>query len=98
MKTKAFHLCFIRKGAFIFNLYLKMGAIEIRAKAYAAQHGLTGVRFHKKWHKFDVYTAIDANDLDNLVYFLVDDDQIRMATPAETDRFIQGHHVVNDMP
>ncbi len=75
-----------------------MGAIEIRAKAYAAEHGLEGVRFHKKWHKFDVYTAHSSDNLDQLIYFLVDDEQIRMATPSETERFIQGHHVINDMP
>ena len=75
-----------------------MGAIEMRAKAFADEQGLTHVRFHKKWHTFDVYTAFKQGDEDNLVYFLVDNDQIRMAPPADTDRFLQGHNVLINMP
>lgn len=75
-----------------------MGALEERARQFAAQHGLTQVRFHKKWHKFDVYTATRESDSEFPVYFLLDDDEIRMATPAESERFMQGHNVRNDMP
>ena len=75
-----------------------MGAIEMRAKAFAAEHGLKEVRFHKRWHKFDIYTAESASEDSKRVYFLVDDEGIRMATPSESERFDEGHHVESTMP
>ncbi len=75
-----------------------MGALELKAREFAEKHGLTHVRFHKKWHKYDVYTAMNVKEGNSEIYFLLDDDEIRMATPFESERFKEGHNVRNDLP
>ena len=34
-----------------------MGEILQKIKVFATKDGLTNVHFHKKWHRYDVYTA-----------------------------------------
>ena len=76
-----------------------MGEILLKVREFAAKEGLTDVHFHKKWHRFDVYTAHKADDSTNdTIFILIDGNFIRYATPAETDRFEQGHQVYNDLP
>lgn len=76
-----------------------MGAIIMKVREFAASEGLIDVHFHKKWHRYDIYTAYKkGDDSDEPVYLLIEGDHIRYATPAETDRFEEGHHVYNDLP
>ncbi len=75
-----------------------MGAILMKVKEFAASEGLTDVHFHKKWHRYDVYTAYKKGDDDDVVYVLIDGDHIRYATAAESERFEEGHDVFNDLP
>ena len=78
-----------------------MGAILIKVREFAQSHGLIDVHFHKKWHKYDVYTAYkkdNEEDEDDPIYILIEGDHIRYATDAETERFQEGHDVYNDLP
>ena len=76
-----------------------MGEILQKIKVFATKDGLTNVHFHKKWHRYDVYTAYKkVDESDELIYLLIDGDHIRYATPAETERFEEGHQVYNDLP
>ena len=56
-KTKSFCLCFIKNRGFT-KSFIKMGALEVKAMAFAEENGLKDVRFYKRWHKFDMQTIL----------------------------------------
>ena len=68
-------------------------------REFGASEGLIDVHFHKKWHRCDIDTASKKGDQsEEPVYLVIEGDHIRYATPAETDRVEEGHHVYNDLP
>ena len=76
-----------------------MGTLLMKMKEFAANEGLTDVHFYKKWHRYDVYTAYPKDkENEDTIYILIEGDYIRYATPAETERFEEGHNVYNDLP
>ncbi len=76
-----------------------MGVIIKKVREFAATEGLVDVHFHKKWHKYDVYTAYrKGEEADDPIYILIEGEHIRYATKSETERFIEGHDVYNDLP